>query len=183
MKLANWLRKLPRPVAILADGQRLDVGKSPSWTELASTVEAMNVARVTLLGPRDAVLRARALDDGAAPALPASPELPDVQVFARLLAEAYANGAKATETAYQRIFEENTKLVRLLAERLGALEAAWQKSLSTHARLVMDVAEARADAADAAAETADGGGLGGALLQGMLAGQVRSIANAAGVKK
>ena len=42
--LRTWLRKTPRPVAVLADDKRIEVGKhGRSWKELTTTIEALDL--------------------------------------------------------------------------------------------------------------------------------------------
>lgn len=144
--LRAWLRRSPQPTAVLADDRRVEVVRSNPrcWTELAETLETISPSKISCIDGAGKVLRAKAFEssDGETPSQTAEPES-ELATFAKLLAQAYNNGATAQATAYASIFEENTKLVRLLADRLGALEQAWQRSLNTHARLVTELAEAQ----------------------------------------
>jgi hypothetical protein len=173
--LKTWLRRAPTPVAVLADGQRIEVPKSPRcWSELVETLGTINPTRIACLDAQGGTIRAKTFDDDS-PA-PASTESSELQTFAKLLAQAYSNGADAQAKAYSAIFEENTKLVRLLADRLGALELAWQKSLQVHARMVTDLAEAHA----AAATQEEDGGVLNALAAGMMQAQAQPPPNGKG---
>lgn len=153
--LVRWLKKMPQPVAILCDQQRVEVPRVHSpWREVAQTVLAIGPSKITALAADGSVLRAQTLDSdddesGGREDMPQS--LPDLQVFARLISDAYTSGANAQKEAYRSIFEENTKLVRLLADRLGALEVAWQRSMQNSAQLMQKVAEANARALEAEA--------------------------------
>jgi hypothetical protein len=144
----------------MVDGQRVAVPSSPRrWHELADTIVALGGARLVACDARGGTLRATEIaddDDDAAPAAPApsAPAAPrgagsDLALMSSLLADAYRVGAETSMRALSKAIEEHTALVRLLADRLGAIELAWQRSLVSHARLVGDLAQARADAAAA----------------------------------
>lgn len=174
--LIKWLKKMPQPVAVVVDDRRIEVPRVHSpWKELAQSILALDPEKIVALNANGEILRAVEYDDETDPATPAqSSALPDLQVFAKLLADAYERGSSAQAKAYASIFEENTKLVRLLADRLGALEMAWQRALQSHARLVTEVAEANARAAEAEAAAAAGGGddsILGALAAGIASAQ------------
>lgn len=179
--LVKWLKKMPQPVALLCDQQRVEVPRTHSpWREVAQTVLAIGPSKVTAIAADGSVLRAQSLDSdedegGSRADMPQA--LPDLQVFARLISDAYTSGANAQKDAYKSIFEENTKLVKLLADRLGALEVAWQRSMQSTAQLMQKVAEANARALEAEA-----GGSGereddplAALASGFLAAQNRGV--------
>jgi hypothetical protein len=150
LQLRTWLRRLPHPVAVMADDARVPVPTTPRrWAELEETLTALGPARLVALDAKGATLRAVTLDesadDAAAPAAPESrsPLTNDLQVMSRLLADAYRTGAETAMAAMRGSIEENTKLVKLLADRLGSIEMAWQRSLQTHAKMSIDLAEAR----------------------------------------
>jgi hypothetical protein len=97
--LSHWLRKAPQPVALLADGQRIEVPKSArAWRDLVATIESLEPSKLTALDGQRNVLRSIALesDDTAQPAA-ASNEMSDLQLFAKLLAEGYQHGMKANQ--------------------------------------------------------------------------------------
>jgi hypothetical protein len=184
--LVKWLKKMPQPVAILCDQQRVEVPRVHSpWREVAQTVLAIGPSKITALAADGSVLRAQTLDadedegDGRE-AMPQA--MPDLQVFARLISDAYTSGANAQRDAYRSIFEENTKLVKLLADRLGSLEVAWQHAMQSHAQLMQDVAAANARAMEAEAGGGDDEGQDplSALASGFLAAQ--NGANAVPIK-
>lgn len=148
--LRSWLRRAPHPVAVLADDQRVLVPDTPrKWSELEETIAALAPAKLVALDGQGNPLRAVVLgDDDHAPeadkATSKSPLTSDLQVLSKLLADAYRTGAETAMAAMRGSIEENTKLVKLLADRLSAIEVAWQRSLTTHAKMVVDLAEARA---------------------------------------
>jgi hypothetical protein len=184
-QISKWLRKTPQPATIIVDdAKRIDVGtRGGRWTEVARSIEALGASKLTALDGQGNVLRAITIADdddddsekkgkhdhpSACPTCGVS-----LDQFAALLSDAYLNGSKSQKDAYHSIFEENTKLVRLLADRLGALEMAWQKSLQNHARMITDMAEADAARTIAEASAGDDGvqGLVSALASGMMEGQ------------
>jgi hypothetical protein len=172
--LIKWLKKMPQPAAILCDQQRVEVPRVHSpWREVAQTVLAIGPSKITAIAADGSVLRAQTLDsdeDEGGGQESVSHSLPDLQVFARLISDAYTSGANAQRDAYRSIFEENTKLVKLLADRLGALEVAWQRSLQSNAQLLQRVAEANARTLEAEAGGGDGDdGPLAALASGFLA--------------
>jgi len=152
LQLRTWLRRLPHPVAVMADDARVPVPTTPRrWAELEETLTALGPARLVALDAKGTTLRAVTLDESGedAPASPGAPEsrsplTNDLQVMSRLLADAYRTGAETAMAAMRGSIEENTKLVKLLADRLGSIEMAWQRSLQTHAKMSVDLAEARA---------------------------------------
>lgn len=179
-QISKWLRKTPQPATIVIDdGKKVDVGsKGGRWTEVARTIEAMGATKLTALDSKGDVIRAIVMDDDESEDKQGKHEQHragcptcgvDLNGFASILADAYDKGARAQSDAYKSIFEENTKLVKLLADRLGALEMAWQKSMQNHARLLIDMAEADADRVMAEAEAAKGGddGIGGLIKAGL----------------
>ena len=178
-QISKWLRKTPQPaIVVVDDGKRIDVGsKGGKWTEVARTIEAMGATKLTALDSKGDVIRALIMDDDSEPEEKAKHEhrsgCPhcgvDLNGFAMLISEAYVKGSTAQKDAYHSIFEENTKLVRLIAERLNALEMAWQKALQNQARMITDMANADADRIEAEAEASaqHEDGLGGLLKLGI----------------
>jgi hypothetical protein len=149
MNLQSWLRRTPQPVAVIADGKRVVVPSTArKWHELTATLEAMNATRLVALDDSGVTLRATSLEDGAEVEERAkSPLATELTLMSGLLADAYRTGAETSLRAMSSAIEENTKLVKLLADRLGSIEIAWQKSLTTHARMVSELAQANAEPA------------------------------------
>lgn len=184
LNLGAWLRKTPQPHIVVADEKRIHVGnKGGKWRDMVRTIESLKATEISCLDSAGNIIRATTIDDGDDDEKPAAPPVKmhggcptcgvNLATFAGLLAEAYEKGSNAQRDAYRTIFEENTKLVRLLADRLSRLEVMWQGALHNQAELVEQVAEANANAAAAAA--ADDGGIGGALIAGMLQGQQAAV--------
>lgn len=153
MNVTAWLRRIPQPVAIVADGKRVAVPDTArKWSELASTLETMNATRLVALDDNGVTLRATSLEEGAEvadhPERAKSPLATELTLMSGLLADAYRTGAETSLRAMSSAIEENTKLVKLLADRLGSIEIAWQKSLTTHARMVSELAQAESSRSD-----------------------------------
>jgi hypothetical protein len=131
----------------------------------------MGATRIVALDRTGATIRATTLDeDESTPAPKGEPRsalASDLTMMSKLLADAYRTGAETSMKAMSGAIEENTKLVKLLADRLGSIELAWQRSLTTHARTVQDLAESRAQAA---AGDDDGSGLIAQLIPMVMAG-------------
>lgn len=188
MNLGSWLRKSPQPRIIVADGKRIEVGnKGGKWRDMVRTIESLGATKLEALDGSGNILRAFTIeDDDDDDAKPASKtEHPhacptcgtSLNMFAQLLSNAFKTGSDSQRDAYQSIFSENTNLVRLLADRLGALEASQHKWLQTHVRQTVDLAQAKADAALAASNGGDGGdSILGPLIAGVLQGQAAAPA-------
>lgn len=125
MKLSRWLRKIPQPVAILADDRRVEVLRNPrGWKELQATIESLEPSKLTALDAQGSVLRSIVLDAGdederAAPSTATSPEMADLQLFARLLSEAYDKAS----SKMQPIVDSAMAFVERGGTRLAKAEA------------------------------------------------------------
>lgn len=156
MNLRRWLRREPRPSIIRADGRDVRVPTSGNvWASLEETLTAMNPTRLEALDDSGALLRAVQLeaDDepaAAAPAAPAGTSDAYLERLARIISDAHDAGAKRHADAYGLAFQENTKLVQLLAHRLSGLETAWSQAMR-------QVAEAQQEVALASANPGEGG--------------------------
>lgn len=185
-QVSKWLRRTPQPVTILVDGaRRIPVGnRGGKWQEHVRTIAAMNPGKLECLDAHNNVIRAMLVDDDDSddataekkPTAPPQGCCPSCGVslnsFAGLLADAYERGSNAQRAAYQSIFEENTKLIQLLAERLGSIEVAWQRGLHAQAKLITEAATAEARAAQAELDAQEGdGGIMQALASGFMQAQ------------
>lgn len=173
MNLKSWLRRVPHPSSVRLDRKdvvRINEGKT-KWRDVLDVIEQHQPTLLEALDSNGHVLRATELqsdkdrDDDEKPAEKGAKT--DLSEFARLLADAYKSGAEQHAAAFQLAFAENTKLVQVLAERLGGLEKAWQTTLEQRAE----------ELAAAAANAGDGGeslltGPLAPLIQGLLAKQL-----------
>lgn len=121
MNLSYWLRKSPQPVAIMADEKRIEVVRNGrGWRELTNTIKAMEPTKLTCLDGQGNVIRSIVLEseDEDKKAV-ASPEMSDLQLFAKLLAEGYEKGM----TANQPIIDNAMQFVERQGARLAKMEA------------------------------------------------------------
>ncbi len=121
VNLNYWLKKTPRPVAVLADERRIEVpNNTRGWRDLTATIRAMEPSKVTCLDGQGNVIRSIVLesdDDDDKPAAP-SPDMSDLQYFAKLLAEAYEKG----RTASQPLVDNAMGFVDRQGQRLAKAE-------------------------------------------------------------
>lgn len=154
VNLRSWLRRTPQPAYVLVDGRKVPMGTgSRRWAELESTIQAIGGERLEAIGADGELLRATQLDatapelDASSAAVhtarPASGMTHEALLgqFAQLISAAYQQGATATRESYAIAFTENTALVKLLANRLGSLEVAWQRAMTQTAQLQAEVAQ------------------------------------------
>lgn len=121
MNLNYWLRKTPQPVAILADEKRIEVPKNArAWRDLTETLKALDPSKLTCLDGQGNVIRSVNLESDDADKTPASPEMSDLQVFAKLLAEGYEKGMKANQpivdSALQFVERQSQRLMKAESE-------------------------------------------------------------------
>lgn len=120
MNLNYWLRKTPQPVSILADDKRIEVPKNArAWKDLTATITSLEPQKLTCLDGQGNVIRSIVLEnDEDKPA--ASPEMSDLQLFAKLLAEAYDKGSKSNqpviESAMQFVDRQSVRLAKAESE-------------------------------------------------------------------
>lgn len=167
MNLKSWLRRVPHPSSVRLDRKdvvRINEGKT-KWRDVLDVIEQHQPSLLEALDSNGHVLRATELqservhDDDDKPEKGPKSELAEL---GKLIADAYKSGAEQHAAAFQLAFAENTKLVALLAERLGGLERAWQTTLEQRAE----------ELAAAAAAAGDGGE---SLLTGPLAPLIQGL--------
>jgi hypothetical protein len=133
MNLKSWLRRSPPATKLRFDGKRVYVvgqGKT-KWVDAENAIAAYAPTLLEALNEDENVLRVTQLEPGGASDAPTEDPKNvsrDVEL-ARIILEATDRGAMRHAEAYTLAFAENTKLVQILAERLGGLETAWQQSL------------------------------------------------------
>lgn len=136
--LNQWLRKTPQPAAVLADDRRVEVPKhGRSWKELTTTIEAMSPDKLVCLDGQGDVIRSVVLDnDGSSSST--SPEISDVQAFAKLIAEAYEKGTKQA----QPIIDSAMQFTERLSARLARAEAEIERLRLQNSKLTGQLIEA-----------------------------------------
>lgn len=137
MNLKSWLRRVPQPHSLRLDDKkvlRISEGKN-KWRDILDAVALEQPVKVEALDTDGNVIRVTQLadpedkQDEAGAAKPKS----ELAELGALIAGAYKSGAEQHAAAFQLAFAENTKLVQVLAERLGGLEKAWQTTLEQRA--------------------------------------------------
>lgn len=168
MNLRSWLRREPQPARVVADTRTIQVPSGPrKWAELEETIISIGATKVEAIDREGNLLRVVNLEteestSGAAMGKP-SGALSEMAQMAQIIAEAGDRAALRHADAYRLAFEENTKLVGLLADRLGSLETAWMRTLD-------QLAEARQS------QQEQGSGEVQALIAAALAGQAQGAA-------
>ncbi len=164
MNLTYWLRKTPQPVAILADDKRIEVPRNGrAWRDLTATIKAMEPSKLTCLDGTGNVIRSVVLEtDDDKEAANASPEMSDLQLFAKLLAEGYEHGRKAN----QPIIDSAMQFVERQGQRLAKAESEIERLRAHIHKLNLSIAEL----SNAPAPAADDGGIMGAMIAGALQG-------------
>jgi hypothetical protein len=137
MNLTYWLRKTPQPATILADDKRIDVPKNArAWRDLTATLEALEPSKLTALDGQGNVIRSIVLEADEDKA-PPSPEMTDVQLFARLLADAYEKGSRAN----QPVIDSAMQFVERQGVRLQKAEAEIERLRAHIHKLTMQLGE------------------------------------------
>jgi hypothetical protein len=119
INLTYWLRKTPQPVTVLADDKRIEVPKNArAWKDLTKTIQSLEATKLVALNGQGEVIRSITLESEDDDKAPASPEMSDLQLFAKLLAEGYDKGMKAN----QPVIDSAMKFVETQAGRLMKAE-------------------------------------------------------------
>ena len=169
MNITYWLRKSPQPTAILADDKRIEIPRNGrSWRDLTATIASLEPSKLTALDGQGNVIRSIVLehDDDEKPA--PSPEMTDLQLFARLLAEGYEKGMKAN----QPVIDSAMAFVERQSQRLAKAESEIDRLRGIIHKLNLQVAELNGTAAPSGDDS-----LLGTLLAGMQAGSVAGGTN------
>ncbi len=164
--LTYWLRKTPQPKAILADDRRIEVpSNGRAWRDLTQTIRAMDPSKLTCLDGSGNVIRSITLesDDDKSPA---SPEMSDLQLFAKLLAEGYEKGMTATQPMLNSAME----FVERQGVRLAKAESEIERLRSHIHKQQLHIAELSVGAAGDDGE----GSIMSAVLAGALQGQAQT---------
>lgn len=150
MNLTYWLRKTPQPVSILADDKKIEVPRNGrAWRDLTATIKAMEPAKLTCLDGQGNVIRSIVLETEDDSKSAASPEMSDLQLFAKLLAEGYEHGRKAN----QPIIDSAMQFVERQGVRLAKAENEIERLRAHNHRLSMQIAELTSTPAPAGDES------------------------------
>ena len=169
MNLRHWLKKTPRPAVVMADDKRIEVPNNVrAINDLVATIEALDPSRLTCMDKDGGVIRSVSLEDDDKPALAGtpSPEMSDLQFFARLLADGYENGRKAN----QPIIDSAMQFVEAQGQRLLKAEAEIERLRAHIHKLNAKIGELSLVQAAPSESAEDDGGVVGALLAGAMQG-------------
>lgn len=182
MNLTNWLRKTPQPVAVLADDKRIEVPKNVrAYRDLTQTIKAMEPNKLTCLDANGNVIRSISLeheDDKDDKAANATPEMSDLQLFAKLLAEGYEHGRKAN----QPIIDSAMQFVERQSQRLAKAESEIERLRAHIHKLNLQIGELSLIPAGEGSG-GDQESIMGALVAGALQGAAQQVTPIKGVKK
>lgn len=174
INLSNWLRKTPQPAAVLADDKRIEMPKNArAIRDLTQTIKALEPSKVTCLDASGNIIRSIVLDaadDEKQASANASPDMSDLQMFARLLAEGYEHGRKAN----QPIIDSAMQFVERQSVRLAKAESEIDRLRAIIHKQHLQIADLTVGP-DAPAGTDD------SLLGTLMAGALQGAAQASGV--
>ncbi len=135
----SWLRRLPRPHALKADGQEIAVGEGRSkWRDAENTIAELGAQKLEAFNAEGALLRICMLEPDGVPEEKEDP-FKDVKLqsreaeIAKLVLEATDRGALRHAEAYTIAFDKMASLVQFAMERASGLEVAWQTMLNQRA--------------------------------------------------
>lgn len=164
-QISKWLRKTPQPATIVVDeGKRIDVGtRGGRWTEVARSIEALGATKLQALDGQGNVLRAITLDDDEREEGGKSELQGDLQALSKIVADAYEKGTQAP----QKLLESAMTFIERQGQRLVVQDREIERLRNINARLTAEIMQLKAVPA-----SDDEGGLVGALMQGMIQGQL-----------
>lgn len=176
MNLRGWMRKSPMPAIIrchTANGPRdvvIDASDPRRWANAETSVLALFPAAVEALSADGKTLRAVNLEDtNVAPdeeeAKGTTAKESELVLIARLIKDAYNDGAANHAQAFEKSFAPMISMVDVMSQRLAGLE----KALFRYASLNMQKSEEQPPE-DAAMQT---------MLQAFMQGQAAKAAAAA----
>jgi hypothetical protein len=170
--IQQWLRKLPRPTHILADDKKVEVpNHGRAWKELSATIAAMNPSKLTALDINGTVLRSIGMEGGDDDK-EVSPEMSDVQLFAKLVAEAYDRGSRVN----QPLIDNIVSFIDRQAQQIAKMAAELDKVRAHNLRLQGQVMELQTPPADGE------GGLLSAVVQGIALSEAQQQENVKAIK-
>ena len=170
MNLLHWLKKTPQPVTVVADDKTIPVPRNArAYRDLLATIKSLAPSKLTCLDKDGQVIRSITLeDDSAEDDRAASPEMSDLQVFARLLAEGYDRGARTNQPLVDRAME----FVERQSQRLAKAEAEIDRLRAQLHKVSVQYAELSQRPMVGDSEQGDGGdSLMGAVVAGVLQAQ------------
>jgi hypothetical protein len=140
----RWLFQAPAPFVIrckCVDGEvrtiKVDHASKKKWVAAEAAIDAMGASHVEALDAKGNTIRMmgveREADPEAEPSAEAkatTSEQKTLEVFARLLAEAYKNGAASTEHPVKMAFDTLGQLLGLMMKRLDDMSARENRQIN-----------------------------------------------------
>ena len=172
-KVVRFLRRGARPALIKADDKTIEIAPNGRvrWKDVDQTIAAIGPKKLECLDGRGNVLRAMEIegdvtdDESEKP----SPEMSDVQLFARLISESFDKGGSNAI----KMLAEAMKFIEHMGVRLNSSDREVDRLRMENTKLRREIAQMAALPAD---ETGDGG-IVQELISGFLAAkQAASVA-------
>lgn len=161
-KLGQWLREEPQPDSLIADGKPIAIGRGGAkWRNLVRTIETLGATQIEALDRAGTVLRAVTIEDEEESSLKLTAGVNDLQVFARLLAEGYDKGSRAS----QPLLENAMSFIERQSVRLAAAEREIERLRALNMKLQSELIQAASSPAQ------EGNGTLEALVTGFLQAQ------------
>lgn len=171
MNLTNWLRKTPQPATVLADDKPITVPKNArAYRDLTATIKSLEPSKLTCLDAQGNVIRSIVLETEDDKPAPASAEMSDLQLFAKLLAEGYEHGRQAN----QPLVDSAMQFVERQGVRLAKAESEIERLRAHIHKLNLQIAELSSTPAPAGDDSIMGAIVAGAL-QSQMPGAVTPI--------
>jgi len=167
----QWLRRLPRPTHVMADDKRVEVpNHGRAWKELSATLVAMAPSKLTALDADGTVLRSIAIDgDDSDESGKPSPEMSDLQLFAKEIALAYDRGSKVN----QPLIDNIVSFIDRQAQQISKMSTEIDKLRHHNLKLQAEILELTSQPAQDGGE----GGLLSAVVQGIALGEAQKNEN------
>jgi len=148
-RVGNFLRRIPQPAYVVADGQKLLVPTTGNrWRELGQSIAAIEPNKLVAHSADGTALRAITLETGdSEPKASGAETDSELQTFAKLLSDAYERASKSQ----QPIIDSAMQFIERLSKRLADTEAELASVRRAYARMIEDQAHERAEAIEASA--------------------------------
>jgi hypothetical protein len=169
----QWLRRMPRPTHILADDKRVEVpNHGRAWKDLTATLIAMNPRKLTALDISGTVLRSIEVD-GEETDREVSPEMSDVQLFAKEIALAYDRGSKVNQPLIDNIISFVDRQAQQIQKMSSEIDRLRNHNLKLQSEILAMSVEPQGG---------EDGGLLSAVVQGIAAGEAAKADNVKAIK-
>ncbi len=166
INLNRWLRKTPQPVAVLADDKRVEVPKhGRGWRDLTQTIEALEASKLVALDGQGNVIRSIVLEGDDGKEVAPSQEMSDVQLFAKLISEAYEKSGRQ----YEPLINNAMEMADRQGQRIARLETDLERARMQIHKLTAQIIELTSGPVEDSEQ-----GVLGALVQGVMQGAAES---------